>query len=83
MRLNSTHYGQSDYEVGDVIVFETATTKQAIEVEQKNADMNPCDEHDNRAGFDGEVVEVIRAESHREVGDSVWGYDNQITEVRG
>lgn len=81
MRLNSKTFGQGDYEVGDVIVYETRMGEERVlEVEQKNADMNPCDEHDNRAGFDGTIVE---SECNMDAGDGAWGYDNQITEVRG
>lgn len=73
-------YGHDDYEVGDEIVYKSRMgEKRVVKVEQKNADMNPCDPQDNRSGFDGEVVE---ADDEMSSGDNVWGYDSQIVEVR-
>lgn len=68
----------SEYEVGDVVVFETSTTKQEVRVTEKHSDIK-----NGRPGFDGEVTKVIRTElaSRREEGDLVWGYNNQIRSV--
>lgn len=78
MRYN-TNYTADDYEVGDVIVVKTATTKQAVEVESKEDDIKK-----GRPGWSGVVVEVIdkAPSAYREEGEEMWGYDNQIVDIR-
>jgi len=44
------------------------------------ADMNPMDEHDNRAGFEGELISTTEDDDQHLEG--VWGYIGQIVEVK-
>lgn len=61
-----------DYNVGDTIVYSTfGGDLRVVLVEGKDEDIkNGC------PGFDGTVIEGP------DIGMGVWGYDNQIVEVR-